>query len=253
MKANAMAKTLIIVESPTKTKTLKSFLGPGYQIEASMGHVRDLPERELGVDVEHDFAPKYVAITTRRDVLKKLSAAVKAADQVYLASDPDREGEAIAWHLAEALKLKDAKRIEYNEITRQAVEHALRNPRSIDYERVEAQEARRILDRLVGYKLSPLLWKKVRKNLSAGRVQSVVLRLIVDRERDVLAFVPVEYWSVTATLTPQPPGKRFPFEAKLISRGKEKIQPNSEEQASAILSELEGASYTVDSVKKREQ
>ncbi len=248
-----MAKSLIIVESPTKTKTLKSFLGTGYQIEASMGHVRDLPERIMGVDVEHDFAPTYVPIATRRDVLRKLTAAVKSADQVYLASDPDREGEAIAWHLAEALNLKNAKRIEYNEITRQAVETALRNPRSINQERVEAQEARRILDRLVGYKLSPLLWKKVRKNLSAGRVQSVVLRLIVDREREVLAFIPVEYWSITATLTPQLPVKRFPFDAKLVLRGREKVQPANEEEANAILRELDGARYVVDSIKKREQ
>jgi DNA topoisomerase-1 len=248
-----MPKTLIIVESPAKTKTLKSFLGNDFMVEASMGHVRDLPERELGVNVEDDFTPKYVNIPTRRDVIKKLTDAAKKADFVLLASDPDREGEAIAWHLANALKLKDPQRIEFNEITRSAVQNAIAHPRGIDEKRVSAQEARRVLDRLVGYRISPLLWKKVRKNLSAGRVQSVAVRLVVEREREILAFVPEEYWSLTAQLTPQPPEKRFPFDARFVGKGKEKIALKSEEQTQAILKDLEGASYAVETVKQREQ
>ena len=248
-----MGKDLIIVESPAKTKTLKSFLGSGYQIEASMGHVRDLPAKTIGVDVEHDFKPRYVPIPTRKEILKRLAAAAKAAGTVYLASDPDREGEAIAWHLKEALKLKNARRIEFNEITRQAVENALSHPRDVDMRRVDAQEARRVLDRLVGYRISPLLWKKVRTNLSAGRVQSVAVRLICDREREIQAFVPEEYWTITAQLTPAAPEPRFPFEARLISRGDEKLKIGSEEQANEILAALDGAHYRVSSVRRREQ
>src|SRR5581483_909700 len=171
-----MAKALIIVESPAKTKTLKNFLGSDYRVEASMGHVRDLPEKKLGVDIEHDFQPTYESIPDRKDVLTKLRAAAKGVSTVYLASDPDREGEAIAWHLVEALKLPNAQRIEFNEITRQAVQQALQHPRKVDMHRVDAQQARRVLDRLVGYKLSPVLWKKIQKGLSAGRVQSVAVR-----------------------------------------------------------------------------
>jgi len=248
-----MAKSLIIVESPAKTKTLKNFLGSGYQIEASMGHVRDLPERELGVDIEQGFRPKYVNIPERRDVIKRLKEAAKKAEAIYLASDPDREGEAIAWHLSQALKLKAPRRIEFNEITRQAVEKALRHPRPIDERLVNAQEARRVLDRLVGYRLSPLLWKKVGKNLSAGRVQSVAVRLVCEREREILAFVPEEYWSLTATLTSRQPEKRFPFEAKFIGRGRQKIELRNEGEAMAVMRDLEGARYVVQSVKQREQ
>jgi DNA topoisomerase-1 len=254
-----MSKSLIIVESPAKTKTLKNFLGPQYQIEASMGHVRDLPTHRLGVQIEKDFQPRYVSIPARREVIKKLAAAAKKAEVVYLASDPDREGEAIAWHLAKALKLKDPHRIQFNEITRQAVEQAIRNPRSIDQRLVDAQEARRILDRLVGYKLSPLLWEKVGRNLSAGRVQSVAVRLICEREREIEAFVPEEYWSLTATLSPQPPEKRFPFEAKFIGRGQEKIELRKEEDAQAIVRDLEGdeasepATWVVCTIKKQER
>src|SRR5688572_13002522 len=248
-----MAKALIIVESPAKTKTLKNFLGADYMVEASMGHVRDLPEREIAVDVENDFKAKYVTIPTRKDVISKLTAAAKKADTVYLASDPDREGEAIAWHLAEALKLKDPKRIEYNEITKSAVLEAIAHPRSIDDKLVDAQEARRILDRLVGYRISPLLWKKVRKGLSAGRVQSVAVRLVVDREREILAFMPEEYWSLTATLTPQPPEKRFPFEARFVGRSGEKLPLRNEEETQRVVADLDGARYVVSSVKQREQ
>lgn len=224
-----------------------------------MGHVRDLPTHNLGVDIENDFRPKYVNIPTRREVIQRLAAAAKKAEVVYLASDPDREGEAIAWHLAQALKLKDPRRIQFNEITRQAVENAIRNPRAIDTHLVDAQEARRVLDRLVGYKLSPLLWKKVRKNLSAGRVQSVAVRLICEREREIMAFVPEEYWSLTATLTPQPPEKRFPFEARFIGRGQEKIELRKEEDAQAVVRNLQGdettgpATWVVRTVKKQER
>lgn len=248
-----MGKDLIIVESPAKTKTLKSFLGPGYRIEASMGHVRDLPAKRIGVDVEHDFKPRYVAIPARREILKKLAQAAKDARAVYLASDPDREGEAIAWHLMQALKLKNARRIEFNEITKQAVEGALAHPRDVDMRRVDAQEARRVLDRLVGYRISPILWKKVRTNLSAGRVQSVAVRLICDREREIQAFIPEEYWTITAQLTPQPPQERFPFEARLIGLGAEKIKIGTEAEANEILAALEGAVYSVTAVRSREQ
>ncbi len=248
-----MAKSLIIVESPAKTKTLKNFLGDDYIIEASMGHVRDLPERQLGVDVDNDFAPTYRPIAARKDVLKRLSAAAKGVKTVYLASDPDREGEAIAWHLAEALKLTNPVRIQFNEITKSAVQQALANPRTVDIDRVDAQQARRVLDRLVGYKLSPVLWAKIQKGLSAGRVQSVAVRLICEREREIQAFVPEEYWSLTALLTPISPEKRFEFPAKLHSRGGERVEPKSQEDIDKILSDVDGANYRVYEVKKREQ
>ena len=199
-----MAKPLIIVESPTKAKTIKKFLPPRYVVKASVGHVRDLPKSTLGVDVEHDFAPRYLTIKGKGDIIKELKAAAKSARDVYLATDPDREGEAIAWHLAELLKLENPKRIELHEITKDAALAALADPHPIDMPRVNAQQARRILDRLVGYKISPLLWAKVRGGLSAGRVQSVAVRLIVDREREIRAFVPREYWSITAQLGAAP-------------------------------------------------
>ena len=224
-----MAKTLIIVESPAKTKTLKNFLGADYVIEASMGHVRDLPKGKLGVDVDNDFAPTYQAITDRKDVLRRLTAAAKGVTHVLLASDPDREGEAIAWHLSEALGLKNAQRIQFNEITKSAVQQAISQPRLIDIDRVNAQQARRVLDRLIGYKLSPVLSSKIQKGLSAGRVQSVAVRLICEREREIQAFIPEEYWSLTATLTPIAPEKRFLFPARLHSRGGEKLEPKSQE------------------------
>lgn len=247
-----MAKSLIIVESPAKTKTLKNFLGSNYTVEASMGHVRDLPKSRLGVDIEHNFNPQYVSIPERRDVIKKLKEAAKKADVVYLASDPDREGEAIAWHLQEVLKLDDkARRIQFNEITKSAVEEGLRNAHSVNIDLVNAQQARRVLDRLVGYKLSPLLWRKVKKNLSAGRVQSVAVRLICDREREIMAFVPVEYWSITATLTPKP--KEHLFQAKLIQRAGEKIEIHNQQEADAILKALEGAEYKVANIRKNEK
>ncbi|MEI6513807.1 MAG: type I DNA topoisomerase [bacterium] len=246
-----MGKSLIIVESPAKIKTLKNFLGSDFTIEASMGHVRDLPKKELGVDTEKDFKPTYTALTTRKTVLTKLKQALADCEKVYLATDPDREGEAIAWHLQEALKLKGAQRIEFNEITQTAVTHAMENPRAIDMDRVDAQQARRVLDRLVGYKLSPLLWKKLGRNtLSAGRVQTVAVKLIVDRERDIRNFVPQEHWSITAQLTPL--DADHPFDADLRSKGKEKIELLSQNATEDVIKELNGAKYFVKSVTKRQ-
>ncbi|MDE2481093.1 MAG: type I DNA topoisomerase [bacterium] len=246
-----MKKPLIIVESPTKARTIKKFLPPRYVVKASVGHVRDLPKSTLGVDVEHDFAPKYLTIKGKGDVIKELKSAVKSASDVFLATDPDREGEAIAWHLAELLKLPDPKRIELHEITKDAALAALKEPHRIDMDRVNAQQARRILDRLVGYKISPLLWAKVRGGLSAGRVQSVAVRLIVDREREIGAFVPREYWSLTASLaTDRDPAIVFP--ADLVARRGEKFEITKKAEADEVLAALEGARFTVGAVKHRE-
>ena len=249
-----MAKSLIIVESPAKTKTLKGFLGSDYNVEASMGHVRDLPSSKLGVDIDHDFAMTYEPLKDRKDVLSKLAAAAKGMDTIYLASDPDREGEAIAWHIAEALKIKPEKlrRIEFNEITKSAVIDAIAHPRTINKDRVDAQQARRALDRLVGYKISPVLWRKVKKGLSAGRVQSVAVRLISDREKEIAAFVPVEYWSLTATLTPQT-GRKTPFDAALTQLEGKKLELHNQAEADKVLSDLDGATYKVKTVKKSER
>ncbi len=247
-----MPKNVIIVESPAKTRTLKGFLGDSFQIEASMGHVRDLPEKTLGVDIDNGFTPQYQDLESRKKVLNDLKRAVKGADCVYLASDPDREGEAIAWHLKEALKLTNCRRIEFNEITRNAVLHALENPRDIDMNRVDAQQARRVLDRLVGYKLSPLLWKKARRNnLSAGRVQSVAVRLVVEREREIAAFVPQEYWTVTAGLTPDTPPNRF--EADLRRHAGVKLELHTEAETNAVLDALRGATWRVTKVRRSER
>jgi DNA topoisomerase-1 len=244
-------KPLIIVESPTKARTIKKFLPARYVVKASVGHVRDLPKSTLGVDVEHGFTPKYLTIKGKGDVIKELKSAVKAASEVYLATDPDREGEAIAWHLAELLKLDRPKRIELHEITKDAAMAAIRNPHPIDIDRVNAQQARRILDRLVGYKISPLLWAKVRGGLSAGRVQSVAVRLIVDREREILAFVPREYWSVAALLSGRSEPE-FVFPAELFARDGEKIDVQTEAEANRVVADLEGAEYRVASIKQRE-
>ena len=246
-----MKKPVIIVESPTKARTIKKFLPARYVVKASVGHVRDLPKSTLGVDVENNFTPKYLTIKGKGDVIKELKAAVKGASEVYLATDPDREGEAIAWHLAELLKLPDPKRIELHEITKEAALAAIANPHSIDMDRVNAQQARRILDRLVGYKISPLLWAKVRGGLSAGRVQSVAVRLIVDREREIAAFNAKEYWSITAQLQ----GERdaaIVFPADLVAQGGEKLEVTNQQQSDAILAALDSAAYRVDAVKKRE-
>ena len=247
----AAGKPLIIVESPTKAKTIKKFLPPRYVVKASVGHVRDLPKSTLGVDVDHDFTPKYLTIKGKGDIIKELKAAVKGASEVYLASDPDREGEAIAWHLAELLKLPNPKRIELHEITKDAVLAALKDPHEIDMPRVNAQQARRILDRLVGYKISPLLWAKVRGGLSAGRVQSVAVRIIVDREREIKAFVAREYWSITARLASV--GNPPPFTADLVSIDGAKAEVTNGDQAAKIVAALEGAAYAISAIKTREQ
>jgi DNA topoisomerase-1 len=244
-------KPLIIVESPTKARTIKKFLPARYAVRASVGHVRDLPKSTLGVDVEHDFTPKYLTIKGKGDVIKELKSAVKGASEVYLATDPDREGEAIAWHLAELLKLPKPKRIELHEITRDAALAALRHPHEIDMDRVNAQQARRILDRLVGYKISPLLWAKVRGGLSAGRVQSVAVKLIVDREREIAAFDPREYWSLTALLATER-APEMPFPADLIAYRGKKLDIATKAQADEALRGVEGAPFRVASIKKRE-
>jgi DNA topoisomerase-1 len=244
-----MTKSLIIVESPAKTRTLGSFVGRGYDIAASMGHVRDLPLKRLGVDIENDFAPEYEPLAERKTALASLRRKVKGADAVYLASDPDREGEAIAWHLAQALKLKEPRRIEFNEITRGAVQHALEHPRGIDMRRVDAQQARRILDRLVGYKLSPLLMRKLRRRtLSAGRVQSVAVKLACDREREIEAFQPREYWDIFAQLTPT--AEEYPFRAKLVEIDGAKGKVDNGEQAASIADDARKQSYRVARVKR---
>jgi DNA topoisomerase-1 len=245
-----VAKPLIIVESPTKAKTIKKFLPARYVVKASVGHVRDLPKSTLGVDVAGGFTPRYLTIKGKGDIIKDLKAAAKGASDVYLATDPDREGEAIAWHLAELLKLEHPQRIELHEITREAALAALKDPHPIDMPRVNAQQARRILDRLVGYKISPLLWAKVRGGLSAGRVQSVAVRLIVDREREIRAFNPREYWSITAQLAAA--GSPIVFPADLHQVDGEKAEIVNGEQADAIMKALDGAEFRVATVKTRE-
>ncbi len=248
-----MKKPLIIVESPTKARTIKKFLPPRFVVKASVGHVRDLPKSSLGVDVEHDFAPRYLTIKGKGDVIKDLKSATKSATDVFLATDPDREGEAIAWHLAELLKLDQPKRIELHEITKEAALRALEHPHAIDMDRVNAQQARRILDRLVGYKISPLLWAKVRGGLSAGRVQSVTVKLIVDREREIRAFEPREYWTIGALLRKHAvdvPAAAFP--AELIEVDGHKADIDNGGRADQIVADLQDAAFRVASVKPRE-
>ena len=248
-----MAKNLVIVESPAKARTVGRFLGKDYKAEASMGHVRDLPQRDLGVEITNGrFKPVYRVLPDKRKVVTGLTRAAKEASTVYLATDPDREGEAISWHLLEASKIDPSKtrRVVFHEITRDAIEEAFRHPRELDENLIDAQQARRVLDRLVGYRLSPLLWRKVRRGLSAGRVQSVALRLVVDREEEIARFVPVEYWTIDAALAKGGTG----FKARLRSlKGKRgTIEIGSEAESAAILKDLDGAGYSVDSVKKRE-
>lgn len=245
-----MAKYLVIVESPAKVKTIKKFLGKNYEVLASNGHVRDLPKSTLGIDVDGDFEPKYITIRGKGDVLAKLRKEAKKAEKIYLATDPDREGEAISWHLCHALKLEDknVSRISFNEITQSAVKASLKNPREIDMGLVDAQQARRALDRMVGYKISPLLWAKVKRGLSAGRVQSVALRIVCDREEEINAFIPEEYWSLETLLLPE--GEKKPIVAKLYEKNGEKIAISSKEEMDEILKGLEGKEYKVLSVKK---
>ena len=248
-----MAKYLVIVESPTKVKTIRKFLGSSYEVAATNGHVRDLPKSSLGIDVEHNYEPKYITIRGKGDVLAHLRKEVKKAEKIYLATDPDREGEAISWHLLYALKLEDKKvyRITFNEITKNAVKESLKNAREIDMNLVDAQQARRMLDRMVGYRISPILWAKVKRGLSAGRVQSVALRLIADREEEINAFVPEEYWTLDVDLKVK--GEKKPITARYYGTLKEKQGITSEARAEAIMKSLKDASYTVREVKKGER
>ncbi|MDD3704677.1 MAG: type I DNA topoisomerase [Clostridiaceae bacterium] len=248
-----MKTSLVIVESPAKVKTIKKFLSSSYKVEASMGHIRDLPKSQLGIDIENGFAPKYITIRGKGEITEKLRKEAKNCDKVYLATDPDREGEAISWHLANILNLntKEVLRIEFNEITKSAVTKALKAPRKLNFSVIDAQQARRVLDRLVGYKISPLLWKKVKKGLSAGRVQSVAVRLICDREDEIREFVPKEYWSLIAKLNE--PDTRKNFDAKFFGTENEKIEVSSEDEMNKILEAIKGAIYTVKRIKKGEK
>ncbi|MCI5612777.1 MAG: type I DNA topoisomerase, partial [Agathobacter sp.] len=248
-----MAKNLVIVESPAKVKTIKKFLGKNYEVLASNGHIRDLPKSKLGIDIENDFEPKYITIRGKGDILAKLRKEVKKADKIYLATDPDREGEAISWHLSQALNLegKNVSRISFNEITKNAVKTSLKNPREIDMDLVDAQQARRVLDRMVGYEISPVLWAKVKRGLSAGRVQSVALRIVCDREEEINAFIPEEYWTLDATVSIE--GEKKPVVARFYGKEKEKLEIHSKAEMDHILQELKGQPLQVLQVKKGER
>ena len=248
-----MAHYLVIVESPAKVKTIKKFLGSSYTVAASQGHVRDLPKSSLGIDIEHDYEPKYITIRGKGDILAALRKEVKKSDKVFLATDPDREGEAISWHLAAALKLdkKKMRRITFNEITKNAVKASLKAARDIDMNLVDAQQARRILDRMVGYRISPLLWAKVKRGLSAGRVQSVALRLVADREDEINAFIPEEYWTLDAVLKVK--GEKRPLTAKFYGTDKKKMTIRSEEELNEILKQVENADFKIMDIKTSER
>ena len=248
-----MAKYLVIVESPAKVKTIKKFLGSNYEVAASNGHVRDFPKSSLGIDVEHDYEPKYITIRGKGEVLANLRKLVKKADKVYLATDPDREGEAISWHLYYALKLENKKtyRITFNEITKTAVKESLQHAREIDMDLVDAQQARRCLDRMIGYRISPLLWAKIKRGLSAGRVQSVALRIICDREKEIDAFIPEEYWTLNASFALQ--GEKKPLVAKYYGTGNGKTTISNKEELDKIKESLKGADYRITEVKKGER
>ncbi|MYL28327.1 type I DNA topoisomerase [Halobacillus halophilus] len=246
-----MADYLVIVESPAKAKTIERYLGKKYKVKASLGHVRDLPKSQMGVDVEHEFEPKYITIRGKGPVLKELKTAAKKAKKVYLAADPDREGEAIAWHLAHSLDIDDKSkcRVVFNEITKEAIKDSFKQPRSIDSDLVDAQQARRILDRLVGYNISPILWKKVKKGLSAGRVQSVAVKIIIDRENEIKKFQPEEYWTIEADFLK---GKE-PFEGSFYGVDGKKQELKTQQDVEAVQSRLNGKDFTVDKVNKRER
>ena len=248
-----MADKLIIVESPAKANTIKKFLGGSTKVVASMGHIRDLPKSKLGIDIEHDFEPEYINIRGKGDLIKSLKTDAKKAKKVYLATDPDREGEAIAWHLAKILENDKDKitRVTFNEITKTAVQKAIKEPRNIDLNTVDAQQARRVLDRIVGYKISPILWKKVKRGLSAGRVQSVAVKLIVDRENEIENFIPEEYWNIYADLKDEKSKKQF--EARFYGKNGKKQEIHSKEEIDKILKTIEKAKYTVSEVKKGEK
>ncbi|MGO4887792.1 type I DNA topoisomerase [Anaerobacillus sp. MEB173] len=246
-----MADYLVIVESPAKAKTIGKYLGKKYTVKASMGHVRDLPKSQMGVDIEQEFTPKYITIRGKGPVLKDLKTAAKKVKKVYLAADPDREGEAIAWHLAHSLNIDENSdcRVVFNEITKQAIKDAFKHPRPINKDLVDAQQARRILDRLVGYNISPLLWKKVKKGLSAGRVQSVAVKMIIEREKEIKEFVPVEYWSIQGTFKLNDE----PFEAKFYGVDGKKTELGSEDEVKQVLTRLKGENFLIESVKKKER
>ena len=242
---------LVIVESPAKAKTIRKYLGGGYEVTASMGHIRDLPQSQLGIDVEHGYAPQYINIKGKEKIIKELKSLAKESDEVFLATDPDREGEAISWHLANLLGLDTAaeNRVTFGEITKKGVTQGMAAPRAIDMDLFNAQQARRVLDRLVGYKLSPFLWKKVRRGLSAGRVQSVAVRLIVDREKEIEAFKPEEYWNIDALLSPPSSTKKFTARLTALAGGR-KLAVTSAGQSAEIVKALDGAAYTVASISK---
>ena len=249
----AKAKDLVIVESPAKAKTIEKYLGSGYKVTASMGHLRDLPKSKMGVDIENGFEPQYIPVRDKRELINELKKEAKDAKTVFLATDPDREGEAISWHLKELLELDDskAKRVTFNEITKKVVTESIQNPRSIDQDLVDAQQARRILDRIVGYELSPLLWKKVKKGLSAGRVQSVATRMVVDREEEIEAFQPQEYWLLDARLNCGV--ENSSFTARFHGKGDKKQELHSKEEVDAVLAAVQNAPFTVDAVKRGEK
>ncbi len=253
MEAVRMAKYLVIVESPAKVKTIKKFLGSNYEVMASQGHVRDLPKSQMGIDVDNDYEPKYITIRGKGDILAALRKEVKKADKVYLATDPDREGEAISWHLANALKLsdKDIYRITFNEITKNAVKESIKHARKIDMNLVDAQQSRRVLDRVVGYSISPLLWAKIKRGLSAGRVQSVALRIICDRDREINEFIPDEYWTIDANLNIK--GEKKPLVARFYGDSKGKIEIKNKEEADKIITSVKKSDFYVESVKKGEK
>ena len=248
-----MADKLVIVESPAKANTIKKFLGGNTKVVASMGHIRDLPKSKLGVDIEHDFEPEYINIRGKGDLIKSLKKDAKQAKKVYIATDPDREGEAIAWHLAYILKDEKNKisRVTFNEITKNAVQKAIKEPRNIDMNVVDAQQARRVLDRIVGYKMSPLLWKKVKRGLSAGRVQSVAVKLIVDRENEIEGFKPEEYWNIYAKLKDEKTKKQF--EARFYGKNGKKLEIHSKQETDEVLEGIKNAKYIVSEVKKGEK
>ncbi len=248
-----MADKLVIVESPAKANTIKKFLGGSTKVLASMGHIRDLPKSKLAVDVEHDFEPEYINIRGKGDLIKELKKEAKSAKKVYLATDPDREGEAIAWHLSNILETDPSKvtRVTFNEITKSAVQKAIKEPRDIDINLVDAQQARRVLDRIVGYKMSPVLWKKVRRGLSAGRVQSVAVKLIVDREEEIEKFIPEEYWNIYVDLLDEKSKKEF--QAKFYGKEGKKLEIHKKEEADSILENIKNAIYIIEDIKKGEK
>ena len=248
-----MADKLIIVESPAKANTIKKFLGGNTKVVASMGHIRDLPKSKLGVDIENDFEPEYINIRGKGDLIKSLKKEAKKAKKIYIATDPDREGEAIAWHLANILSDEKDKitRVTFNEITKSAVQKAIKEPRDIDKRVVDAQQARRVLDRIVGYKISPMLWKKVRRGLSAGRVQSVAVKLIVDREEEIEKFIPEEYWNIYADLEEKESKKQF--EARFYGKEGKKQEIHNQEEVDTILKDIKNAKYIIQEIKRGEK